>query len=201
MLKLGLNFSVRELTAPWLAATFLSGAPSTVYALLTGGDPLEATRAAGAMLMPRTSPLPALLAAAAVVHATVSLFWNPRFRLGAAAAPSADLVGARVSGRRGTRSTCDRARDLSLGRRPRVLAAVCRPLDVGRLLRADAAALHQKLREPGHAAIARSATHLNRETPPGMTSSGRVTLLIGAGSRENRQTCRFFPASANHEHR
>ena len=76
MLKLGLNFSVRELTAPWLAATFLSGAPSTVYALLTGGDPLEATRAAGAMLMPRTSPLPALLAAAAVVHATVSLFWT-----------------------------------------------------------------------------------------------------------------------------
>lgn len=48
----------------------LSGIPSTLYALLTGGDPLEATRAAGAM-----AGRPESLAAAAAVHASVSLFW------------------------------------------------------------------------------------------------------------------------------
>lgn len=48
----------------------LSGIPSTLYALLTGGDPLEATRAAGAMI-----GRPGSIAAAALVHASVSLFW------------------------------------------------------------------------------------------------------------------------------
>ena len=42
----------RELLYAWLLATLpLSGIPSTVYALLTGGDPLEATRAAADMLL------------------------------------------------------------------------------------------------------------------------------------------------------
>jgi hypothetical protein len=49
----------------------LSGIPSTLYAPLTGGDPLEATRAAGAMI-----GLPGSIAAAALVHAAVSLFWS-----------------------------------------------------------------------------------------------------------------------------
>ena len=54
----------------WLLATVLSGIPSTLYALFTGADPLEATRAAGAMV-----GRPESLAAAAAVHASVSLFW------------------------------------------------------------------------------------------------------------------------------
>jgi hypothetical protein len=104
VLKLGWNFSGRELTVAWLAATLLSGVPSTVYALASGGDPLEATRAAGAMLLPLTSPLPVLLVTAAAVHATVSLFWTlvfgwvlPRRRLlvwsvlGSAAVAGLDL--------------------------------------------------------------------------------------------------------------
>jgi hypothetical protein len=76
VLKLHWNFSGRELFVAWLAATFLSGAPSTLYGLATGSDPLEATRGAGAMLVPPASALPVLLAAAAAVHATVSLFWT-----------------------------------------------------------------------------------------------------------------------------
>lgn len=60
----------RALLYAWLLATIFSGIPSTLYALLTGGDPMEATRAAGAMIS-----RPDSIAAAALVHASVSLFW------------------------------------------------------------------------------------------------------------------------------
>jgi hypothetical protein len=60
----------RDLLYAWLLATILSGIPSTAYALLIGRDPLEATRAAGAMIS-----MPDSIAAAALVHASVSLFW------------------------------------------------------------------------------------------------------------------------------
>ncbi len=56
-------------------AALLSGFPSTLYALFTGGDPLEDTRAAGAMLISFTSSDTQLIAAAAVVHIAVTLFW------------------------------------------------------------------------------------------------------------------------------
>jgi len=55
----------------WLLATLLSGIPSTAYALLTGGDAMEATRAAGAMVGRPDSVL-----AAAAVHLAVSTFWS-----------------------------------------------------------------------------------------------------------------------------
>jgi hypothetical protein len=48
----------------------LSGIPSTLYALASGGDAMEATRAAGAMV-----GRPHSIGAAAAVHVTVSLFW------------------------------------------------------------------------------------------------------------------------------
>ena len=48
----------------------MSGAPSTLHALSTGGDVLAATRAAGSVLS-RRHPL----AAAVPVHFAVSLFW------------------------------------------------------------------------------------------------------------------------------
>ena len=60
----------RTLFYAWLLATLFSGIPSTLYALLTDRDPLEATRAAGAMMA-----MPDSLAAAALVHGLVSLFW------------------------------------------------------------------------------------------------------------------------------
>jgi len=65
----------REFLYAWLLATLLSGIPSTLYALFTGGDATEATRAAGAMLLPSEGRLSVLVTAAALVHASVSLFW------------------------------------------------------------------------------------------------------------------------------
>lgn len=76
MSKTVLNFSARELFRAWLIATVFSGAPSTLYAVAIGTDPLEATRAAGAMVMPPDSSPQALIAAAGVIHFTVSLFWT-----------------------------------------------------------------------------------------------------------------------------
>lgn len=76
-----LRFAPRDLVLAWLAATVFSGAPSTLHALVTGADPLEATRAAGAMLLPASAGTPALVAAAAVVHPAVSLFWTSVFAL------------------------------------------------------------------------------------------------------------------------
>ncbi len=59
-----------------LAAAVLSGAPSTLHALLTRQDPLAATRAAGALLLPREQRPGRLLAAAVPVHFGISLTWG-----------------------------------------------------------------------------------------------------------------------------
>jgi hypothetical protein len=87
------------LAAGWTAA-LLSGIPSTVYALATGADATEATRTAGAMLIPASSGLPALFAAAAVAHLTISFFWAailvailPRKHVIAWATTAAALIG------------------------------------------------------------------------------------------------------------
>lgn len=58
-----------------LIAGITGGIPSTALALLTGGDVLEPTRAAGAMLISAQSSTAALVTAAAVVHMSVSFFW------------------------------------------------------------------------------------------------------------------------------
>lgn len=64
-----------DVLASGTAAAILGGIPSTVYALATGGDPLEATRAAGAMLVDPASEDAVLFAAAAVAHLGVNFFW------------------------------------------------------------------------------------------------------------------------------
>ena len=66
----------------------LSGAPSTLHALVTRQDPLAATRAAGALLLPREERTGPLLAAAVPVHFGLSVGWS--------------LVLARVLPRRAT---------------------------------------------------------------------------------------------------
>jgi hypothetical protein len=92
-----------------LVAGILGGIPSTAFALLTGGDVLEATRAAGAMLIsPRAGSLQ-LMSAAAVVHFTVSFFWAailahslPRRRImlwAVVAASAIALLDLRIIGR------------------------------------------------------------------------------------------------------
>lgn len=66
--------SIRTLrAATWAAA--LSGIPSTAHALATGRDPLEATLAAGSILLPRQTRRGILLAAAVPVHLAASLGW------------------------------------------------------------------------------------------------------------------------------
>jgi hypothetical protein len=65
----------KDAIAAAAAAALLSGIPSTLYAWWTGADPMEATRAAGAMLIPAGSGGRALFLAAALVHGALSLFW------------------------------------------------------------------------------------------------------------------------------
>ena len=65
----------QDTLAAGLVAAVTSGAPSTLYAWLSGDDWLEATRAAGAMLIAVDASTPELLAAATLVHLSVSLFW------------------------------------------------------------------------------------------------------------------------------
>jgi hypothetical protein len=70
------GFTRRELVAAWAVATLFSGLPSTLHALAAGADPLEATRAAGAMLIGPGRTQAALVAAAALVHPAISSFWT-----------------------------------------------------------------------------------------------------------------------------
>jgi len=89
-------FCVRAFIYAWLAATLLSGIPSTLYAWFTGQDVAAATRAAAAM-----APVSGeLLIDAAIVHASVSLFWAtllwftlPRRHMMAGAIAAAALIG------------------------------------------------------------------------------------------------------------
>jgi hypothetical protein len=71
-----LRFPARDLFLAWVMATVFSGVPSTLYAFATGADPLEATRAAGRMLLPHATDTRILFAAAAIVHPAVSLLWT-----------------------------------------------------------------------------------------------------------------------------
>lgn len=59
-----------------MVAAVVSGAPSTLHALLTRQDPLAATRAAGALLLPRETRPIRLMAAAVPVHLALSLGWG-----------------------------------------------------------------------------------------------------------------------------
>lgn len=56
-------------------AALVSGAPSTCWALAVGDDPLEATLAAGSIVLPEETRRCPLLAAAVPVHVGLSLGW------------------------------------------------------------------------------------------------------------------------------
>ena len=53
----------------------LSGIPSTLYALFTGGDIYEATLAAGSILIGEHASFTFLIISAVVVHTGLSFFW------------------------------------------------------------------------------------------------------------------------------
>ncbi len=82
-------------------AAVLAGLPSTVEALLRRTDPLEATVAAGSILLPAERRRARLLAAAVPVHLTLSLGWAVllarvlprRATVGAAAAVGLAIAG------------------------------------------------------------------------------------------------------------
>ena len=57
------------------AAAVLSGVPSTLHALVTGRNVLEATVAAGSILLPGETNRVRLVLAAAPVHVAISLTW------------------------------------------------------------------------------------------------------------------------------
>jgi hypothetical protein len=82
--------------AAWAAA--LSGIPSTVHALATGRDPLEAALAAGSVLLPHEQSRTRLLAAAVPVHLAVSLGWTLALdRAGVRTARGGALAGLAVA--------------------------------------------------------------------------------------------------------
>jgi len=71
------NFSaVRDGMWAGVAAGVLSGAPSTLHAVLTGRDPLAAARAAGNLLLPAGASPGALLVAGGLAHTVLSLGWG-----------------------------------------------------------------------------------------------------------------------------
>ena len=101
---------LRDGAAAGAWAAVLGGAPSTAEALLRGGDPLEATAAAGSILLPGETRRRRLLFAAVPVHLTLSLAWAcgialvaPRRRevpFGAAAGLAIAALDLGVIGRR-----------------------------------------------------------------------------------------------------
>ena len=66
---------VRDGVVAGVFAGVLSGAPSTAYALARRRDPLEATLAAGSVLLPHETRRGRLAGAAVPVHAAISLAW------------------------------------------------------------------------------------------------------------------------------
>lgn len=64
------------------AAAVLSGIPSTLHAVVTRSDPLEAAVAAGSLLLPREERRARLLVAAAPAHVALSLGWGAVLALG-----------------------------------------------------------------------------------------------------------------------
>lgn len=101
--------STRRVVLAGAIAAVASGVPSTAWALLTGTDVLEATRAAGTLL-PRRRTRPSVVGGA-VAHLVISSVWTTAFALaarrwrlsaprGAAAALGIAALDLEVIGRR-----------------------------------------------------------------------------------------------------
>ena len=67
--------TARDVALAGCIAAVLSGLPSTAHALVRRKDPLEASLAAGSLLLPRERRPARLLAAAALAHGALSLWW------------------------------------------------------------------------------------------------------------------------------
>jgi len=89
---------LRDGVAVGAVAGVLSGAPSTVHALVTGADPLAAIRAAGNLLLPADARPAALLAAGAVAHVALSLGWGTVLAVAVRRCPISPLAAGLVGG-------------------------------------------------------------------------------------------------------
>lgn len=69
------RFAIEDAVFAGAAAGIISGAPSTIISLWRREDALEASLAAGTLLLPREQRRGRLLVAAALVHGTLSLGW------------------------------------------------------------------------------------------------------------------------------
>lgn len=67
---------IRDGLVAGAAGAVTGGVPSTLHALATGRDPVEATLAAGSMVLPGEGRRTPLLVAAGVAHGSISLFWG-----------------------------------------------------------------------------------------------------------------------------
>ena len=67
--------ALRDALAAGAVAAIVSGAPSTLHALVTGGRPLEASLAAGTLVLAGERRRGRLLLAATGVHIVLSLGW------------------------------------------------------------------------------------------------------------------------------
>jgi hypothetical protein len=80
------------------AAAALSGIPSALHALATGRDPLDASLAAGSLLLPRETRRVWVVAAAVPVHLALSLGWTVALdRAGVRGAPAGAVAGAAIA--------------------------------------------------------------------------------------------------------
>lgn len=66
---------LRDVVVAGLAGGLVAGVPSTLYALATRSSPLEATVAAGALVLPGERRRVVLMAAALPVHMALSVGW------------------------------------------------------------------------------------------------------------------------------
>jgi hypothetical protein len=136
------------LTAAAVAA-ILGGAPSTAHALLTRTSPLEASLAAGTLLLPHEQRASRLLAAAALAHAALSLGWAavlaavlPRRRTTLPAAAAGLAIAALDLGVVGRRFPRVRALPLV----PQILDHVAYAVTVGKVLEWRRAAVSRSSR-------------------------------------------------------
>jgi hypothetical protein len=90
--SLGHENAPKRLLATAVAAGVLSGAPSTLAALVRGEDPLAATRAAGT-LVPGRRERPSVVAGVAV-HAALALWWTAVLTTGLRRLHGGVLAGA-----------------------------------------------------------------------------------------------------------
>jgi hypothetical protein len=118
-------------------AAVVSGAPSTAYALATGESIVEATLAAGTLLLPGEERAWRLLPAAAVAHGALSIGWAvvlervlPRRHTTAWAIPAGLLIAALDLGVLGRRFPRIRALPLA----PQIADHVAYAVTVGAVL-------------------------------------------------------------------